>query len=105
MFGFGNMLSTADATQVLVATATFSVIVILAVPVLLRLILPPSLHNDSIARAATVAVLLVTVTVITTTTIRSSATKAAGRSNTISVEQVQKTVDLHTLPAVLAPEP
>jgi hypothetical protein len=68
--------------------------------------LPSSLHNSSVARAATVAALLVVTTVAVTITMRSSTTKAAVSANAqIAVDELHKSVGLQALPEKTPPEP
>jgi hypothetical protein len=106
MFELDNMLNSATGTWVFVAALIVFIMMVWGAPVLHRLILPSSLHNNSVARAGTIAALLIATTVAATITMRSSTTKAVASANAqIAIDELHKSVDLQALPEKTPPEP
>lgn len=102
---FGLDITSPGATWMFVAAAVFFVVVVWSAPSLHRLILPASLHDNSLARAAAIAFVLVAATVTATIAMRSSTTNAEAETNpAITIEQMHRNVDLHGLPIAPPPE-
>jgi hypothetical protein len=73
-------------------------ILLWAVPALHRHVLPVSMRNDAVARAATVAGILVLAAAAATIGLRSTGTAVARSDNTLSIDEVQQTVNAPALP-------
>src|SRR5690349_17715105 len=84
-----NGMSGVQVTQVLVIATVFLVMLLWGVPALHRRLLPASMRNDAVARAATVAAVLVLAAAAATIGLRSTS-KAIAKSDspTIAVDEL-----------------
>jgi NADH:ubiquinone oxidoreductase subunit 6 (subunit J) len=94
-----NEMHVLQVTQVLVIGSAIFMIMLWAVPALHRHILPPSLRNDAVARAATVACALVLAAVVATIELRGTTNAVARSDNAISVDDLQRTANTSALPS------
>jgi hypothetical protein len=87
-------------TQVLVIGGVFFIILLWGVPALHRRILPISMRNDAVARAATVAGVLVIAAAAATIGLRGTG-NAIARSDSpaVAVNELQRTVNMLSLPS------
>ena len=94
-----NGMSGAQVTQVVVIGAIVFMILVWGVPALHRLILPASMRNDAVARAATVAAVLVLAAAAATIGLRGTSNAVARSDNTVAVDELQRTVNIPALPS------
>ena len=94
-----NGMNGAQVTQILVVAAVVFMILLWGVPALHRLILPPSMRNDAVARAATVAGILVVAAAAATIGLRGPSNAIARADNTLAVDELQRTVNMPALPS------
>ena len=95
-----NGMSGAQITQVLVVASVVFMLLVWGVPALHRRILPISMRNDAVARAATVAGVLVLAAAAATIGLRGTGNAIARSGNpTIAVDQLHRTVNMQALPS------
>ena len=92
-------MSGVQATQLLVVGSVFFMILVWGVPALHRLIMPASMRNDAVARAATIAAVLVLAAATATIGLRGATNAVARSDNTLSVDELQRTVNTPALPS------
>lgn len=88
-----------SGAQALVIASAFFMMLLWGVPALHRRFLPMSMRNDAVARAATVAAVLVLAAAAATIGLRGTGNAIARSDNTIAVDQLQRTVDTPALPS------
>jgi len=95
-----NGMSGAQVTQLLAIVGVLFGLLVWGVPALHRRILPVSMRNDAVARAATVAGVLVLAAAAATIGLRGTGNAIARSGNpTIAVDELHRTVNIPALPS------